>query len=113
MLTARQQDLLRWIAARTNDTGVAPTFVEMREFMNVSSNSTINSFLEQLEDRGYIRRLRNKARAIEVLSAPGRKCKLCGALMWSNAGDAHGLPKAARRLDAANSAAPGSRKRLK
>lgn len=67
MLTARQTDLLKFLESHVGD--VAPTFEEMAKAVDLKSKSGIHRLLDALEERGYIRRLRNRARAVEVLRA--------------------------------------------
>ena len=70
MLTNRQRDLLGYIEAHIFRTGLAPTFSEMREAMSLKSKSGIHRLLEGLEHRGFIRRLPNRARALEIVRLP-------------------------------------------
>ncbi len=70
MLTRRQLDLLDFIDERINATGVCPSFDEMKEAMDLKSKSAIHRLIISLEERGYIRRLRYRARALEVLRRP-------------------------------------------
>ena len=70
MLTNRQRDLLGYIEAHIFRTGLAPTFSEMREAMSLKSKSSIHRLLEGLEHRGFIRRLPNRARALEIVRLP-------------------------------------------
>lgn len=87
MLTNRQRDLLGYIEAHIFRTGLAPTFSEMREAMSLKSKSGIHRLLEGLEHRGFIRRLPNRARALEIVRlpddigaiAPGRRHFIVGA----------------------------------
>ena len=70
MLTAKQLELLRFISERVNAEGVPPSFDEMKEALGLASKSGIHRLMTALEERGYIRRLPNRARAVEVLRAP-------------------------------------------
>ncbi len=70
MLTRKQYDLLRFIHARTQRDGVAPSFDEMKEALDLRSKSGIHRLITALEERGFIRRLAHRARAIEVVKLP-------------------------------------------
>ena len=70
MLTAKQNQLLRFIHLRLLDTGTPPSFDEMKEALDLRSKSGIHRLILGLEERGFIRRLHNRARAIEVLRMP-------------------------------------------
>ena len=70
MLTAKQRELLLFIHERINKDGVSPSFDEMKEALNLASKSGIHRLITALEERGFIRRLPNRARALEVLKLP-------------------------------------------
>ncbi len=70
MLTAKQKELLLFIHQRINKDGVSPSFDEMKEALNLASKSGIHRLITALEERGFIRRLPNRARALEVLKLP-------------------------------------------
>lgn len=70
MLTQKQSDLLRFIHERLKETGVPPSFDEMKEALDLRSKSGIHRLILALEERGFIRRLPNRARALEVLRLP-------------------------------------------
>lgn len=70
MLTAKQHELLVLIHDRLNRTGVSPSFDEMREALDLKSKSGVHRLISALEERGFIRRLPNRARALEVLKLP-------------------------------------------
>ena len=70
MLTKKQSELLRFIHERLQDAGVPPSFDEMKEALDLRSKSGIHRLIMALEERGFIRRLANRARAIEVLRLP-------------------------------------------
>jgi repressor LexA len=70
MLTNHQFKLLRFIHERLTEAGVPPSFEEMKDFMGLRSKSGIHRMVTGLEERGFIRRLPNRARAIEVLKLP-------------------------------------------
>lgn len=70
MLTRKQIELLRFINDRLAETGVPPSFDEMKDALDLKSKSGIHRLIEALEERGFIRRLKNRARAIEVIRLP-------------------------------------------
>jgi repressor LexA len=70
MLTRKQYDLLMFIHARTQRDGVSPSFDEMKEALDLRSKSGIHRLITALEERGFIRRLAHRARAIEVVRLP-------------------------------------------
>jgi len=70
MLTAKQRELLIFIDARLKQEGVSPSFDEMREALDLKSKSGVHRLISALEERGFIRRLPNRARALEVLKLP-------------------------------------------
>ena len=70
MLTAKQQELLIFIQKRLEEGGVSPSFDEMKDALDLKSKSGIHRLISALEERGFIRRLPNRARALEVLKLP-------------------------------------------
>ena len=70
MLTRKQLDLLKFIQTRMAKDGVPPSFDEMKEALNLRSKSGIHRLITALEERGFIRRLAHRARAIEILRLP-------------------------------------------
>lgn len=70
MLTRKQHELIRFIQARLEDTGVSPSFEEMKDALDLKSKSGVHRLISALEERGFIRRLPNRARALEVLRQP-------------------------------------------
>jgi repressor LexA len=70
MLTAKQRELLLFIDGRLKDGGVSPSFDEMREALELKSKSGVHRLISALEERGFIRRLPNRARALEVVKLP-------------------------------------------
>ena len=86
MLTEKQKELLLFIHARMQDLGVPPSFDEMKDALDLKSKSGIHRLITALVERGFIRRLPHRARAIEVIRLP------------ENAGEAR--IAAARRLPA-------------
>src|SRR5579863_4774213 len=65
MLTRKQYELLRFISERLKESGVPPSFDEMKDALDLRSKSGIHRLITALEERGFIRRLPNRARAIE------------------------------------------------
>jgi repressor LexA len=70
MLTAKQHELIRFIQQRLEDTGISPSFEEMKEALDLKSKSGVHRLISALEERGFIRRLPNRARALEVVKLP-------------------------------------------
>ena len=70
MLTKKQMDLLQFIHARVQRDGVPPSFDEMKDALDLRSKSGIHRLITALEERGYIRRLAHKARALEIIKLP-------------------------------------------
>jgi repressor LexA len=70
MLTKKQKELLEFIHERILKTGVSPSFDEMKEALDLASKSGIHRLIMALEERGFLRRLPNRARALEVLKLP-------------------------------------------
>src|SRR6188474_1094014 len=70
MLTRKQFELLRFIHERLKESGVPPSFDEMKDALDLRSKSGIHRLITALEERGFIRRLPNRARAIEVIKLP-------------------------------------------
>jgi repressor LexA len=70
MLTAKQKELLLYIHERIKETGISPSFDEMKEALDLASKSGIHRLITALEERGFLRRLPHRARALEVLKLP-------------------------------------------
>src|SRR5256886_2892768 len=70
MLTRKQFELLRFIHERLKESGIPPSFDEMKDALDLRSKSGIHRLVTALEERGFIRRLPNRARAIEVIKLP-------------------------------------------
>jgi repressor LexA len=73
MLTKKQHELLSYINGRLAETGVSPSFEEMKEALELKSKSGVHRLISALEERGFIRRLANRARALEVTRMPDVK----------------------------------------
>ncbi len=70
MLTRKQHELLLFINARLEESGISPSFDEMKEALDLKSKSGIHRLITALEERGFIRRLAHRARALEVVKLP-------------------------------------------
>lgn len=70
MLTAKQQQLLLFIDERLNSGGVSPSFDEMKDALGLKSKSGVHRLINALEERGFIKRMANRARALEVVKLP-------------------------------------------
>src|ERR1700679_3668474 len=70
MLTRKQHELLMFIHERIKETGVSPSFDEMKEALDLASKSGIHRLITALEERGFLHRLAHRARALEVIKLP-------------------------------------------
>ncbi len=70
MLTKKQKNLLLFINKKIRSAGISPSYEEMKNSLNLKSKSGIHRLISALEERGFIRRLAHKARALEVLKLP-------------------------------------------
>jgi repressor LexA len=70
MLTRKQHELLIYIDKQLSETGISPSFEEMKEALDLKSKSGVHRLISALVERGFIRRLPNRARALEVLKMP-------------------------------------------
>ncbi len=94
MLTKKQHELLMFIHERMKESGIPPSFDEMKDALDLRSKSGIHRLITALEERGFIRRLPNRARALEVLKLPssmnpslgGRKSKFEPSVIEGNLG---------------------------
>ncbi|HYI64679.1 MAG TPA: transcriptional repressor LexA [Allosphingosinicella sp.] len=73
MLTKKQHELLLYIDKRLSETGVSPSFEEMKEALDLKSKSGVHRLISALVERGFINRLKNRARALEVIRMPETK----------------------------------------
>ena len=73
MLTRKQHELLLYIEKHLSESGVSPSFEEMKDALDLKSKSGVHRLISALEERGFIRRLANRARALEVLKMPEMK----------------------------------------
>lgn len=72
MLTKKQHELICFISDRLAETGVSPSFEEMKDALDLKSKSGVHRLISALEERGFLRRLPNRARALEVVKMPER-----------------------------------------
>ena len=79
MLTTKQKELLMFIHERLKETGVPPSFDEMKEALDLKSKSGIHRLITALEERGFIRRLPHRARAMEIIKLPDSMPQALGA----------------------------------
>ena len=79
MLTAKQHELLIYISDRLGRTGVSPSFDEMREALELKSKSGVHRLISALEERKFIRRLPNRARALEIIKMPETRVSAAAA----------------------------------
>jgi repressor LexA len=85
MLTAKQRELLQFIHDRLQESGVSPSFDEMREALDLKSKSGVHRLISALEERKFIRRLPNRARALEVIKMPETASPTIAAAMATKA----------------------------
>lgn len=92
MLTAKQRELLQFIHDRLRQSGVSPSFDEMREALDLKSKSGVHRLISALEERQFIRRLPNRARALEVVKMPEVTAPLAHRTMPVAANDSLDIP---------------------
>ena len=80
MLTVKQRELLQYIDDRLKASGVSPSFDEMREALELKSKSGVHRLISALEERQFIRRLPNRARALEVIKMPENVAPIAGTI---------------------------------
>jgi repressor LexA len=95
MLTQKQHDLLIFLDTTFKETGVCPSFDEMKDHLGLKSKSGVHRLLSELENRKFIKRLHNKARALEVLTLPAQK-ETTAALMPVANDDVMAIPLCGR-----------------
>lgn len=114
MLTRKQHELLMFIHERMKESGIPPSFDEMKDALDLASKSGIHRLITALEERGFIRRLPNRARALEVVKLPdsmnpslgGRKARFEPAVIEGSLGK--GSPPPARGVATEEYARPVS-----
>ncbi|UYO00342.1 MAG: transcriptional repressor LexA [Devosia sp.] len=100
MLTRKQHELLMFIHERMKESGIPPSFDEMKDALDLASKSGIHRLITALEERGFIRRLPNRARALEVVKLPdsmnpslgGRKARFEPAVIEGSLGKVSAPP---------------------
>jgi repressor LexA len=107
MLTEKQRELLIFINMRIKETGVSPSFDEMKDALDLRSKSGIHRLIMALEERGFLRRLPNRARALEVLRLPDSAATRVGAGFSPSVVQGR-FPKGARRNAPAPRATPSA-----
>jgi repressor LexA len=85
MLTRKQHELLTYIHDKLGETGVSPSFEEMKEALELKSKSGVHRLISALEERGFLRRLPNRARALEILRMPDVKAAVASAASGAKA----------------------------
>lgn len=78
MLTRKQHELICFIEDRLSETGISPSFEEMKDALGLKSKSGVHRLISALEERGFLRRLPNRARALEVTRMPERSDRAAG-----------------------------------
>ncbi|TVS05028.1 MAG: transcriptional repressor LexA [Rhodobacteraceae bacterium] len=106
MLTRKQIDLLKLIHERMEREGVAPSFDEMKDALDLRSKSGIHRLITALEERGFIRRLPHKARAIEVLKLPDALNRHEARIIEGGAAEKAAPPRNAMAVEAASLSLP-------
>lgn len=107
MLTRKQHELLMFIHERMKESGIPPSFDEMKDALDLASKSGIHRLITALEERGFIRRLPNRARALEVVKLPdsmnpslgGRKARFEPSVIEGNLGRVAAPPHRASASD--------------
>ena len=102
MLTAKQHELIRFIQKRLEETGISPSFEEMKEALDLKSKSGVHRLISALEERGFIRRLPNRARALEVIKMPEDATPAPRAAIAANDAIAAAAPPPAATPEPAN-----------
>jgi repressor LexA len=107
MLTRKQHELLMFIHERMKESGIPPSFDEMKDALDLASKSGIHRLITALEERGFIRRLPNRARALEVVKLPdsmnpslgGRKARFEPSVIEGNLGKVASPPSRVSTAD--------------
>ncbi len=102
MLTKKQYELLLFINERLKETGVSPSFDEMKEALNLKSKSGIHRLITALEERGFIKRLAHRARALEVVKLPDTMASSMSAPARHSGGLGRGVGQTPNTPQAAN-----------
>ena len=88
MLTRKQHELITFIQNKLEESGISPSFEEMKEALDLTSKSGVHRLISALEERGFIRRLPNRARALEVIKTPEGSVAKTAPRAAANANDA-------------------------
>ena len=88
MLTRKQHELITFIQNKLEESGISPSFEEMKEALDLKSKSGVHRLISALEERGFIRRLPNRARALEVIKTPEGSVAKTAPRAAANANDA-------------------------
>ena len=88
MLTRKQHELITFIQNKLEESGISPSFEEMKEALDLKSKSGVHRLISALEERGFIRRLPNRARALEVIKTPEGSVARPAPRAAANANDA-------------------------
>ena len=102
MLTPKQHELIRFIQQRLEVTGISPSFEEMKDALDLKSKSGVHRLISALEERGFIRRLPNRARALEVVKLPEDAVTGAGARVSHSAPELVSDPVAKHVMKAAS-----------
>ncbi|PHR93368.1 MAG: repressor LexA [Robiginitomaculum sp.] len=92
MLTQKQHDLLKFIDKRLKKNSISPSYDEMKDALGLASKSGIHRLITALEERGFIRRLPHRARALEVLKLPGEERLVTSGPVHEAANDQISIP---------------------
>jgi len=113
MLTRKQYELLMFIHERVRESGIPPSFDEMKDALDLKSKSGIHRLITALEERGFLRRMEKRARALEIMKLPDNVAETLRpattrsqALRLSPAGARHGRPESRVATDARGAGSP-------
>jgi repressor LexA len=113
MLTRKQYELLMFIHERVRESGIPPSFDEMKDALDLKSKSGIHRLITALEERGFLRRMEKRARALEIIKLPDNVAETLRpattrsqALRLSPAGARHGRPESRVVSDARGAGSP-------
>ncbi len=113
MLTRKQYELLMFIHERVRETGIPPSFDEMKDALDLKSKSGIHRLITALEERGFLRRMEKRARALEIIKLPDNVAETLRpattrsqAMRISPGGARHGRPEARTGSDARGAGSP-------
>jgi repressor LexA len=110
MLTRKQYELLMFIHERVRETGIPPSFDEMKEALDLKSKSGIHRLITALEERGFLRRMEKRARALEVLKLPDNMAETLRPATTRQPDPARRQPAWPRDIRLADSRSPAPRR---